>query len=189
MLIVRTLEDLAGAVTELGCYIFGGVAEDAVLDGTLTRPHSDVDVLIRRSEVESRLEQFASLGYRDWETWLQDTAGRAQVLHGSINGIDLEASIFEDDGDELYFEFTAQDGRVLHYFPPPSMFDYPRVTLDGALVQTISPRGLYDLRAGVAASTAFGEFRAQDAPVQQRLRTELLADVPEVDLEPRLRPA
>ncbi len=154
-----------------------------------TRPHSDVDVLIRRSEIEGRLEQFASIGYRKWETWLHDSTGRPQVLHGSIDGVDLEASIFEDDGEELYFEFVAPDGRGVHYFPPASMFGHPLATLDGLPVRTISPLGLYSLRAGVAASGAFGDFRAQDAPVQQRLRRELLADVEEAELLPVLRPS
>jgi hypothetical protein len=188
---VKSLLELAAAVGQLEppCFIFGGVGEDAVLDGSLTRPHSDVDVMIPRSELDLRMEQFAALGYREWETWLADRAGRPQVLHGSIDGIDLELSILDGESRDLYFELTAPDGRVLHLLPPSDVFAFGRVTLDGESVQTVSPLALYSIRMSLAASGAFGEFRVQDAPVQQRLRDELLSGVPDAELAPRLRPA
>ena len=38
-------------------YLFGGFAEDAVLYGTVSRPHQDVDVLVWLDELPLRIEQ------------------------------------------------------------------------------------------------------------------------------------
>ena len=35
-------------------FIFGGIAEDILFHGRLTRPHSDIDVLIYRDEVYNK---------------------------------------------------------------------------------------------------------------------------------------
>jgi hypothetical protein len=45
--------------------IIGGYAEDALLAGTVTRPHVDVDWLIPRREYELRLAQARELGFDD----------------------------------------------------------------------------------------------------------------------------
>ena len=181
--IISSQIDLVRALQALDppCVLFGGVAEDAVLDGRLTRPHEDVDVLIGREDLPMRLEQVAELGYHDFETWLADSQGRPQVLHGVSNDVHLEISIFDDDS----FEFTAPDGKryVLH-LPDGDVDDPPR-TLDGVEVRTVSPLALFQAtRQGLIEIGAFGPPRPKDVAVHPRLR-RLLADVDDAVIAPR----
>jgi hypothetical protein len=50
------------SVLEPPVRIIGGYAEDALLAGTVTRPHVDVDWLIPRREYELRLAQASEFG-------------------------------------------------------------------------------------------------------------------------------
>lgn len=50
-------------------WVMGGYAEDALLAGTVTRPHVDVDWLFPRRELELRLAQARALGFTQFETW------------------------------------------------------------------------------------------------------------------------
>jgi hypothetical protein len=49
--------------------VMGGYAEDALLAGTVTRPHEDVDWLLPRHELQLRLSQAGQLGFAEFETW------------------------------------------------------------------------------------------------------------------------
>jgi hypothetical protein len=51
---------------EPSVYVFGGFAEDALLDGRVTREHGDVDVLVARAELPIQLNRFSDLGFPDF---------------------------------------------------------------------------------------------------------------------------
>jgi hypothetical protein len=44
-------------------WVMGGYAEDALVAGTVTRPHDDFDWLCPRRELELRVEQARGLGF------------------------------------------------------------------------------------------------------------------------------
>jgi hypothetical protein len=66
--------------------VFGGYAEDALIAGTVTRPHGDVDWLVPRRELALRLTQAESLGFAGFETWGESGPGEPFYLVGQ-NGI------------------------------------------------------------------------------------------------------
>lgn len=72
------------AVLEPPPSFMGGFAEDAVLAGTVTRPHEDVDLIFPRDEQDLWLARLAELGFSDWEIWGEAAPGvpfyRIQIL-------------------------------------------------------------------------------------------------------------
>jgi hypothetical protein len=70
--------ELIGAMSELDppLFVFGGVAEDALLDRRLSRPHADVDVMVARDELDQRKRQCDALGFRDFEVNYEAIRGR-----------------------------------------------------------------------------------------------------------------
>jgi hypothetical protein len=188
--VITTLAGLAEALGRLDppAFIFGGVGEDAVLDGAITRPHRDVDVMVARDEVDAWKMRFADLGFTEWEVWQADSRGEPQVLHSHNEAdVHLEMSILDGQSGGYYFELEDPTGDAhFHMRPPDDIFSFRRVTVDGVSVQTVSPLALYLIRASLAAAGSFGPYRPQDAPVQERLRTELLSHLADADLAPRL---
>lgn len=60
-------------------YIFGGIAEDALLDGSITRPHGDVDVLVGRATLDLHLTQLGSIGFPDFEVFFEPARNAART--------------------------------------------------------------------------------------------------------------
>lgn len=180
--LIRQLGQLRPAV-----YVFGGFAEDALLEGRILRSHSDIDVLVRRSELEHRMRQFTELGFEHFDLFYQLEAGRPQVLNGERVGAHLEVCIFEEDGPELYFLVDAPDGRRYRIYVEPDAFKQPPTLIEGVELQTVSPLMLYQVRAALQQIGAFGELRPHDAERQRRIREELLAHLPDEALLPDTR--
>lgn len=187
MKVITTVQDLLRALGALDppCFMFGGMAEDALLDGDITRPHSDIDVVVPRHDLDLRLEQFRSWGYEEWDIWLSDSAGNAQVLHSSGHPVELELAIFEGEPGAYWFEFETPAGGHVRYFPPADMLAHRPVEIQGISVRTVTPHMLYVTRAALVEIGSFGPARPKDLAVQPRLRA-LLDGVEEADLVPRL---
>lgn len=60
--------------------------------------------------------------------------------------------------------------------------------MEGTTIRTGSPLALYQIRIGIAGQGSFGELSERQQASARRLRDELLADVPEDELEPRVEP-
>lgn len=71
-------------------FVFGGIAEDALLDHELSRPHSDIDVMVLRDELSQRLRQCETLGFNDFEVYYEPIPDRALVLGEHSSGLNLE---------------------------------------------------------------------------------------------------
>lgn len=165
-------------------FAFGGYAEDALLWGRTMRDHSDVDVMVRRGDLEEWMRQFATLGFDHFDTYYELIPGKPQVLNGELTGVHLEVSILETDGERDYFVVEAGDRRFRMYMESAT-FSYPPSMIDGVWIQTISPLMLYLIRQSLVVTGAFGELRAHDAERQRALREILLAGgVAEDDLVP-----
>lgn len=169
-------------------WIFGGFAEDALLHGHASRPHEDVDVVVFRDELPLRLDQARALGYDQVHVRLQQQPDRPLVV-GCWNedGVLLELSIFErDDSGRAYFEKPTPDGPARLYFPEDA-FRQPQTQFEGIEIRTVSALTLYHIRAGVV--DLFGGMRDKDAVSQEKLRKRFFAEVPEIQLAPRIEPA
>jgi len=185
-----TYEALVRAVFDLDppLFIFGGFAEDVLLNGRVARPHSDLDVLINRDETDVRFEQFAALGFTGFEVWHMPRPGLPLVYHATRNGIDLEPSVFERDHAGSSFILEDSDGALNRVSLPEDTFNYPPVPVAGLHYRILSPLCLYQIRAAIAILGVFGPLREKDIATQHLLRSRFLYDLAESELLPRIAP-
>jgi hypothetical protein len=185
---MKRYADLVRAVMSIEppLFIFGGFAEDVLCNGCVSRPHSDLDVLIYRDEIDSRLAQFGALGFTNWEVWWQPRPNLPLVYHATRGGIDLEPSVFERDERGSYFVLEDRRGIPHRVDLPADTFSFPPIAADGLAWRILSPLCLYQIRAAIEILGPFGPLREKDIAAQRLLRDRFLADLGENDLRPRI---
>lgn len=168
-------------------YVFGGFAEDALLHGTSVRPHNDVDVLVNRHELKAQLRNAEAIAFSSREIRYEPIEGMPLVI-GTTNGeLDLEIGVFDRTPDgTVCFYMRDQDERLVRIDLSEGVFDHPVSTLDGIAVRTVSPLALYQIRAGVAMSGAFGPLRPRDIASQEALCTRFFAGASLESFQPTL---
>ena len=96
-------------------WFMGGWAEDAVLAGEATRPHDDVDWLLRRRELDERLGQAARLGFQTFETWRESAPGEPFYLYAESGELKLDLGVADEDEGRpvlrVHKLFIDVDGR------------------------------------------------------------------------------
>ena len=177
-------------------YLFGGYAEDALLAGSATRPHDDIDWLVPRRELELRLRQARSLGFTEFETWGEAAPGEPFYLfaqHGELC-IDIGVS-GEIDGrsclqvHRLAFEVGGTDAPAgYRVILPDDMYEHPPATLEGIEVHVASPLALYQIRVGIASQGSFGALSQAQVATARRLRQRFFPGAGEADLAPAIEP-
>jgi len=177
--------------------IIGGYAEDALIDGTVSREHEDVDWLVTRSELPMRLDHARALGFTAFETWGESAPGEPFYLYAHDDGdlsidigvcdevdgghvIDVHRLMFQIDGAE------APAGFRVHL--PADTFDQAPVAIDGVPLWPASPLCLYQMRIGIAARGAFGELNEKQRRSLARLKEALFRDRSDDELMPRVIP-
>ncbi len=177
-------------------FIMGGLAEDVLLGESLDRPHKDLDLLVRRDQLDQLLAQLASIGVGEWRVRLADTTGQPLLLSGrapledagQAGGLEVEvyAAAAEPDGG-FSFEVPAEGpaGRR-RLFLPPDTFDYPAARLASLSIHTLSPLALGLMRAASAQTRHTGEKRARDLAMLGRLRQTFLSGLSDEQLQPRI---
>jgi len=167
-------------------FIIGGIAEDALLNGTMTRDHWDIDMFVLRDDVPLRMQQLAALGFPRIEVKHEALPGLPMVYEGGQGDLHVELGpVDELNSGELSFVAPGLEGSMRVYLPEDTML-YPASEIDGAPIQTVSPLALFLLRAGLEATGALGPLEERGVAMQKRLRDELLVGVPEDQLRPRL---
>src|SRR4051794_10698642 len=174
----------------------GGYAEDALLAGTVTRPHEDVDVIFPRDQEQLRLAQLAELGFADWETWGEAAPGVPFYLFGRNGDLRLDLGITDESDGKIWMRvhrltFTvggeqAPAGYRLQL--PDELFDQPLVELDGIAIKPIPPLALYQMRAGVAERNSFGPLSERHLATMADLRATFFPDRTEEELLPPSQP-
>ena len=180
--------ELIGAISELDppLFVFGGVAEDALLDHRLSRPHADVDVLVARDELGQRMRQCDPLGFHDFEVNYEAIRGKPLALSAQAGDLYLELGVCDSDADGYYFAVIDQGGDLCNIRVPDDLFAYPATLIEGTPVHTISPLALYQIREGLGITGSFGSLRPKDLAVQRRLKSAFLAGHTEERLRPRI---
>jgi len=182
--------DFLGLLRELAAlqpplFVFGSVAEAALLDGELSQTHGDVDVLIPRTDLEWRLGQLAVLGFNAFAVYYEPRPG-LPLVYGSTRGdLALELSLVDyDPAGNPFFVVRTDDGAVA-ISVPADLFQWPPTVIDDVVIHTLSPLALVHLRAGASATRAFGSERLGKDDVHQARMIETF--FPDADPE-RLRP-
>ena len=149
--------------------LFGGIAEDALLTETLSRPHADVDVFVLRPELTRYLELFAGWGFDDFETRFEVRPNHPLALGCPRGEADLELGLFDQDTSGIYFEVIDSQGAPTKIYLPDDALSYPPTRIGSNEIRVLSPRALVDIRRGLELLSTFGPLREKDIRVQQRL--------------------
>ena len=174
----------------------GGYAEDALLAGTVTRPHEDVDLIFPRADSELRFAQLAELGFGEWETWGEAAPGEPFYLFGQSGSLKVDLGIADRAGDQFWIRvhrltFTVRGAEAPAGYQlrlPDDLFDHPAVELDGVPVRPIPPLALYQMRAGIAARNSFGPLSERHLATMAQLRERFFPERDEAELLPECRP-
>ena len=151
-------------------YLFGGVAEDVLLHGHLSRPHGDVDVFVLRQDLPGRMKQFADLGFDNFELRYAPRPGQPLALGCPRGQTDLELGVFDTAGSDVYFEVEDESGVIQRVFlPPDALVNDEPTNVDGVPVWTLSPLSLVHIRRGLELLGTFGSLREKDIAIQAKL--------------------
>ena len=170
-------------------FVFGSVAEAALLDGKLAASHGDLDVLISRRELEPRLRQLGDLGFADFTVYYEPRPGLPLVYGSTREELTLELSLLDiDPAGHPYFVVGTDNGPV-SISVPPDLFHWAPTIIDGVPVHTLCPLALVHIRAGATATGAFGPPRPEkDGTRHRRLVDAFLSNVDPAQLEPTITP-
>lgn len=189
-----TLDDrlrLIGAVMafEPSVYLFGGVAEDAMLNGSWVRPHDDIDVLVERADLPRLLENAHKLGFGAFEIRFQPLPATPVVVGSIERGLNLEISVVDrsPDGNPFFYMVDEKDD-VVRVEVTDGIFGYAPCMLDGIEVRTVSPLAQLQIRAGIAMAGGFGPLRPKDVTAQRALQERFYPDTPIESLSPTIVP-
>ena len=177
------------AALEPPLFVFGSVAEVALLDGAVSESYGDVDVLIPRAELAWRLRQLAVLGLDAFTVYYEPRPGLPLVYGCASGDLALELSLVDyDPAGNPFFVVSTDDGAVA-VSVPADLFDWPPTVIDGVSIHTISPLALVQLRAGAIATGAFGPERpGKDDVAQSRMIETFFRDMDPERLRPTITP-
>ncbi len=166
-------------------FIFGGIAEDVLLNGEIDSSHEDVDLLVPRDQLEISLKQLGALGFGDFAVYYEPRRGRPLVM-GSLKGdLAVELSLVDYDATGSPYFAVRTDAGAVAISMPQDMFDWPPTNIHGVAIRTLSPLALIQTRAGLTATGAFGPPRpGKDAPRQVRLIDAFFPEAVEDSLLP-----
>ena len=172
----------------------GGYAEDALLAGTVTREHGDVDLIFPRGEAELRLAQLADLGFEGWETWGEAAPGVPFYLFGQNGDLKLELGLADESAGRpvirvhgLSFDIGGEPAAAGYQIVlPADTFDHPAVQLAGLTVRVMSPLALIQMRAGFASQGSFGELSDRQRRSALDLRERFFPGRSEEELAPAI---
>ena len=165
---------------------FGGFAEDAVLAGTVTRPHEDVDLLVPRGELERRHAQLAELGLHEWETWGEAEPGVPFFIHAENDEVKIDLVITDEIDGGILDPSRPADGhgrrRAGARRPTTgcdcrtTLFEQAPRELDGVVLKPISPLAMYQMRSGMARMNTLGPLSERHLSTMAELRRRFFPD-------------
>jgi hypothetical protein len=166
-------------------WVFGGIAEEALLEGSVTREHGDIDLLVNRKALSRHVTGFEAIGYPSPQTYFEVVPGQPLVLGAERDGRPLEIGVFDElEPGVASFVLPTEEG-LRRFILPEDTLNHHVTEIDGTSVRTVSPLALYHLREAFILTGVFGPPRAKDVAIQARLRGELLSGATENEL--RLR--
>jgi hypothetical protein len=124
--------------------LIGGYAEDALLAGTVTRPHVDIDWIVQRRELPLRLAQARRLGFGEFETWGESAPGEPFYLYAENGELKLELGVTDKQDwrvfpriHKLAFDIDGREAPAGYRLVlPRDTFEHPSVEIDEVVVRT-----------------------------------------------------
>jgi hypothetical protein len=178
-------------------FIMGGYAEDAILFGHETRPHSDIDWLIPRSKLEDYNRVAKDLGLPNMGVYAKRKDGvPVYVAWTDDESFWIECVVIDTDEEggfylelgELLFDTTGLPPfKAFRIYLPPDTFKYPQTKFEDFEIKTISPLALYQIRTGLNVYKPFGDLRDKDITAMKALKNKFFPDINEKDLIPKTK--
>jgi hypothetical protein len=172
----------------------GGFAEDALLYHQPSREHMDIDWFLLRPDLDYYLDLAKQFGLTTCRTFGNNASGEPFYLSCTADeSLWIDLAIAEvDQGGNIYAEIAELlfDTTDLPPLTPFRMYfdkdvlHYPLTEFDGLELQTISPLGLYQFRAGFNRYRTFGELRETDKTSMAALKARFFADQSDEELTP-----
>ena len=174
------------ATIEPPLFVFGSIAEAALLDRRLDPSHGDVDLLTPRTGVEHRIERLGDLGFAPFDVYYEPRPGLPLVYGATRDDLALELSVLDYDSAGMPYFALPTDAAVVAVAMPADLFEWPPTIVRGVRIHTLSPLALIQIRAGGMATGAFGPTRSQDTARQARLIEAFFPDSDPMSLQPRI---
>ena len=170
-------------------WVFGGIAEEALLEGSIGPDHGDVDVLVDRKALRSHMQSLEALGYPALQVYFEAVPGQPLVLGTERDGMPVEVGVYDEiDAGVASFVLPTERG-LTRFVLPEDTLRHPITEIEGTSVRTVSPLALFHLREAFVLSGVFGPPRDKDVAVQGMLRDRLLSGRTEEELRLRTVPA
>jgi len=176
--------------------VFGGYAEEALLAGTVTRTHGDIDWLVPRGELALRMTQARTLGFAEFETLGESAPGEPFYLLARNGDLTIDVGVTDEDDGRLLgriwkiaFQVDGADAPAGYQFElSDDTYTYPPVQLDGIVVHVASPLALYQIRAAIALRGSFGRLPEPQRASLRKLRETFFPGRDEDELAPVIEP-
>lgn len=167
-------------------HIFGGFADDALLEGRSTRRHGDLDVLVASDDLDAQFDRFDAMGFASFRPLFEPVPGRPLVYGAFDRELHVDIGVYDRDPDgSIWFVLPWKDATYRVTLPDGALA-YPVGTIDGVAIRTISPLAQYLMRETFLLTGTFGLPRPTDASMQRRLRERFLSHLADDELRPTL---
>jgi hypothetical protein len=167
-------------------WVIGSIAEEALLEGSVTLEHSDIDLLVSRNDLSRHIAGIEAIGYPSPRVHFEVVPGQPLVLKAARDGMPLEIGVYDEKEPGVASFVLPTGDRLTRFILPDDTLNHPLTEIDGTSIRTVSPLALYHLREAFILTGVFGHPRGQDVAVQARLRDRLLSDATEDELRLRI---
>ena len=183
-----------GAKAQRPPYLAGGFAEDALLYQQPSREHLDIDWFILRPDVDYYLDLAKQFGFTNCRSFGNNASGEpfylacaaddGQWIDLAIAEVDPEGHIYGEIAELLFDNPDPSPFAPFRLYLDKDLMHYPPTAFDGLELQTISPLGLYQFRAGFTRYGTFGELRETDKTAMAALKSRFFPHQSDEELTP-----
>ncbi len=112
-------------------WVFGGIAEEALLEGAVTREHGDIDLLVNRNALSIHLHVFEAIGYPPPQVYFEVVSGSPLVLGAERDGMPMEVGVYDQmESGIASFLLPTVDG-LTRFILPGDTLHYPDTRING----------------------------------------------------------
>jgi hypothetical protein len=175
-------------------YLAGGFAEDALLYHQPSREHMDIDWFVLRPDLDYYLDLARQFGFTTCRTFGNNASGEPFYLSCAANDslwidlaigeVDAEGNIYGEIAELLFDTTDLPPFTPFRIYFDKDILHYPLTEFDGLALQTMSPLGLYQFRAGFHRHRTFGELRETDKQSMAALKARFFAHQSDEELMP-----
>ena len=159
------------------------------LEGSVSREHGDIDVLVDRKALSAHTASLEAIGYSAPQVYFEVVQGQPLVLGTDRDGMPVELGIYDEIEPGVASFVLPTASGLTRFDLPHDTLHHPITEIGGASVRTVSPLALFHLREAFIRSGVFGPPRDKDIATQAALRDRLLSGRTQEELRLHTAPA